>query len=127
MAQPGLTCLMLCGALAHLHSFGFEKNGFDLTKSAIPREEILSGGPPKDGIPALDHPNFVEPDQATFLRDEDIVISVTSDGETKAYAVRILNWHEAVNDMVVKSPCLSRIALYAVLVSCSVATSTVPF
>jgi len=32
------------------------QNGFVLDPSDIPVEEILIGGPPRDGIPALDHP-----------------------------------------------------------------------
>jgi hypothetical protein len=106
VVKAGIIWFLFCGGWTHQDALALERNGFDLTKSAIPREEIISGGPPKDGIPALDQPKFVRPDQATFLRDEDIVISVTSDGETKAYAVRILNWHEVVNDTVGKKPVL---------------------
>lgn len=72
--------------------------GFSLDNALVPREEILSGGPPKDGIPALRSPQFITPQQATFLARSDEVIGVTINGQSKAYPIKILNWHEAVND-----------------------------
>ncbi|MBS3919813.1 MAG: DUF3179 domain-containing protein [Deltaproteobacteria bacterium] len=74
--------------------------GFKLDNAIVPKEEILSGGPPKDGIPALLEPKFVQPDQAKFLRPEDQVIGIKLKGEAKVYPIRILNWHEVVNDTV---------------------------
>ncbi len=71
---------------------------FDLSNASIPVAEILAGGPPKDGIPAIDQPRFVSADQATFLRDDDVVIGLTSGGVARAYPLRILVWHEIVND-----------------------------
>ena len=73
-------------------------NGFVLDGALIPEEEIFSGGPPKDGIPSLDHPEFVNAAQAHFLRDEDRVLALKRNGIAKAYPLRILNWHEIVND-----------------------------
>lgn len=46
--------------------WGLERNGFDLSDSLAPVAEIHSGGPAKDGIPALDHPAFIAADQAHF-------------------------------------------------------------
>ena len=37
--------------------------GFTLDNAIVPKEEILSGGPPKDGIPALLKPKFIQADQ----------------------------------------------------------------
>ena len=74
--------------------------GFDLSRSSIPVEDILSGGPPKDGIPALLAPKFVPADQASYLQPRDRVIGVVRAGLAKAYPLRILNWHEVVNDSV---------------------------
>ena len=73
-------------------------NGFNLSKAIIPVSEIRSGGPPRDGIPAIDRPRFIPAEQVDFLRDEDVVISFTSGGTTRAYPLRILVWHEIVND-----------------------------
>jgi len=77
---------------------------FNLSKHSIPVNEILSGGPPKDGIPAILNPRFVPASQATFLRDDDLVIGVVLNGDAKAYPIRILNWHEVVNDTIGEQP-----------------------
>ncbi len=73
-------------------------NGFDLSNSLVPRAEIRHGGPPRDGIPAIDEPHFVVADEATFLRDEERVLGMVRNGIAKAYPIRILNYHEIVND-----------------------------
>ncbi|AYH42175.1 DUF3179 domain-containing protein [Azoarcus sp. DN11] len=74
------------------------RNGFDLTGALVPAAQILSGGPPRDGIPAIDRPKFVKADDARFLQGDDRVLGVERNGIAKAYPVRILNWHEIVND-----------------------------
>lgn len=74
------------------------RNGFDLSETSIPVEEILPGGPPRDGIPAIDAPNFVPADQVNWLQSDELVIGVVRAGIAKAYPIRILNWHEIVND-----------------------------
>jgi hypothetical protein len=66
----------------------------------VPPSEILSGGPPKDGIPALLQPKFVAADQAKYLDGDDQVIGVVIGGVARAYPIKILTWHEAVNDTV---------------------------
>lgn len=73
-------------------------NGFDLSNSLIPVTEIHHGGPPRDGIPAIDKPIFVAADKADFLRDDDPVLGIDRNGVRKAYPVRILDHHEIVND-----------------------------
>ena len=76
-------------------------NGFFLSNAQIPVREIISGGPPRDGIPAILEPEFVSQAEAqAFMDPDDIVLSVTHDGVTRAYPFRILNWHEVVNDQI---------------------------
>ena len=53
------------------HSFHSTWNN---DQHAIPIDEIMSGGPPKDGIPALTNPNYVSAQKASFLRKDDPVI-----------------------------------------------------
>lgn len=77
-----------------------KKNGFDLSNSTIPIKEILSGGPPRDGIPSIDKPEFISAAKADYLKPDDRVIGIDFKGETRAYPIRILNWHEIVNDKV---------------------------
>jgi|GEM_PF-168214 len=75
-------------------------NGFALTNSSINLLDILSGGPPRNGIPALTNPSFVSISEATYMSDTDILLSVTVGDETRAYPFRILNWHEVANDRI---------------------------
>jgi hypothetical protein len=72
-------------------------NGFDVANASVPLHAIQRGGPPKDGIPAIDRPQFVAAAQAG-LKDDDRVLGMRVDGQARAYPVRILNWHEVVND-----------------------------
>lgn len=74
-------------------------NGFDLSGASGDMRPIESGGPPKDGIPAIDRPKFVGV-AAARLSDDDRVLGIALGGVARAYPVRILNWHEVVNDTV---------------------------
>jgi hypothetical protein len=77
------------------------ENGFDLTDSLIPARKIHYGGQPRDGIPALTNPTLDDARAAdVWLDDDDRVIGVAFDGGATAYPIRILNWHEVVNDVV---------------------------
>jgi len=74
---------------------------FDVTRHTIPLSEIRGGGPARGAIPALAQPNFVSGDQmGGVLLNWDRVLGVVFNGVAKAYPVRILNWHELVNDTV---------------------------
>ncbi|MBL7055374.1 DUF3179 domain-containing protein [Candidatus Woesearchaeota archaeon] len=73
----------------------------DGTKYIIHPSKILSGGPPKDGIPSLDVPKFIPAHEAdTQVDDDDLVLGLFYDGVAKAYPHKILNWHEIVNDKI---------------------------
>lgn len=76
------------------------KGDFNVRNATIPADEIISGGPPKDGIPSISNPKFLSIDRVDYMEDRDILISVTSGGETRGYPFRILNWHEIVNDHI---------------------------
>ena len=66
----------------------FEKHSIDLS-------ELISGGPPKDGIPAIMRPKFVSSaDAAEFLSEKESVIFLQIGDDTKAYPLQILIWHE---------------------------------
>ena len=82
-----------------LFSF-FIITAFNIENANIPKNEILSGGPPKDGIPAILKPEFITPAEAGYLNPDDPVIGVDIAGESKVYPIKILNWHEVVNDTV---------------------------
>ena len=74
------------------------KNGFDITDALIPVKEIRRGGPGKDGIPAIVSPQFARAADARFVKDDDRVLGISIGGVHKAFPVKILNWHEVVND-----------------------------
>lgn len=72
----------------------------DFSKHSVPMSEILSGGPPKDGIPAVDKPQFITIPAATWLAAREPVVVVEWNGVARAYPLQILMWHEIVNDVI---------------------------
>lgn len=64
----------------------------------IPQNNIVDGGPGKDGIPALTNPEFVEASAITYLADNDLVLGYFDDNEVRAYPHPILDYHEIIND-----------------------------
>jgi len=76
-----------------------------LPKNIVPLNEIVSGGPPQDGIPSIDNPKFVSVSEADkFLQDADQVVGLKVNGDIRAYPLQILVWHEIVNDNVGGTP-----------------------
>jgi hypothetical protein len=76
----------------------------DFGKHSVPLGEISSGGPGKDGIPAIDAPRFVSVSEAEFLEAREPVVQLELGGEARAYPLQILTWHEIVNDRVGGAP-----------------------
>ena len=71
----------------------------DFTKHSVPYTDIASGGPPKDGIPPVDKPKFLEASsEIDWLQGNEPVVALSLAGEAKAYPIQILIWHEIVND-----------------------------
>jgi hypothetical protein len=62
--------------------------------------ELLSGGPPPDGIPSIDDPKWLAVGDVDWLEDREPVVFVEVEGEQRAYPVQILMWHELVNDTI---------------------------
>ena len=80
---------------------GQQSNNGQEVKHIVPLDQIVSGGPPPDGIPSIDNPKFLSiVDASKFLKDSDLVVGLTINGQTKAYPLLILVWHEIVNDKV---------------------------
>jgi hypothetical protein len=77
----------------------------DFAQHAVPFDEIQSGGVPKDGIPSIDDPEFASVAERTdWLADREPVIGLSIDGDARAYPLRVLTWHEIVNDTVGGTP-----------------------
>ena len=72
----------------------------DGAPSRIRPEEIEWGGVPVDGIPALTHPAMIRAAVASYLTPSDPVFGLAIKGDARAYPLRILDWHEMVNDVV---------------------------
>ncbi len=73
---------------------------FNLDSLLVPAEDIRAGGPPKDVIPALFGPATVHVGAVGFLQHDDRVVGVTVGGESRAYPIRLLNYHEVANDEI---------------------------
>jgi len=73
-------------------------NGFNLSDALIPVNEILRGGPPRDGIPSIDHPVFKTAGQYQEFDNSTEVLGVYYNGVAKAYPINIMDRHEIVND-----------------------------
>lgn len=80
--------------------------GFNFDNLQVPRDEILHGGPPKDGIPALTEPINVTVSEADFINSDQRVVGVIVNDQARAYPIGILNWHEAINDVLGDTPIL---------------------
>jgi uncharacterized protein DUF3179 len=73
----------------------------DTSKALVPLDQIISGGPPPDGIPAIDRPAFVgAAGAAVWLVSKEPVLALEVKGDARAYPLQILMWHEIVNDVV---------------------------
>jgi hypothetical protein len=77
----------------------------DFSRHTVPYDDILSGGPPKDGIPAIDDPKFVTVEEADgWLKPQEPVILFQIGDDARAYPLQVLTWHEIVNDVVGGEP-----------------------
>lgn len=83
-----------------------QKNGFDLSTARVPVDEILRGGPPRDGIPSIDDPIFENPTKTLLWRVDDLMLTYDHGEARFAYPVGILNWHEIVNHAIDDEPVL---------------------
>lgn len=72
----------------------------DFPEPLVDPAEIRPGGPPPDGIPSIDDPRFVPVSEVDWLADAEAVLALKAGGEARAYPLRIMIWHELVNDVV---------------------------
>lgn len=100
--NQGLALLLLTALSTVLNAD--TKNGFELSTALVPETQIFKGGPAKDGIPAIDKPHFISARKARFMKNDDRVLGIEIAGISRAYPVKILNWHEIVNDRIGREP-----------------------
>jgi hypothetical protein len=97
----GIVFLAASGAaMANPAFWKFEWPKTNFNNKSVEFSEIMSGGPPKDGIPSIDNPKFTDVADVKGLKSTVPVISFTLNGESKAYPLGILMRHEIVNDRV---------------------------
>ncbi|MGH9229992.1 MAG: DUF3179 domain-containing protein [Acidimicrobiales bacterium] len=77
-----------------------DRNDDSFPDPLVDPDDLLSGGPPPDGIPAIDQPKFLEPDQVDVLDDAEPVMALQIGDDARAYPMQIMTWHEIVNDTV---------------------------
>ena len=95
-----ISLVISCSTTSDSVGLGGGTNGPGTDGSAawlIPIREVFDGGPGKDGIPALENPEMVTPEAATFLGDEELVVGVLINGEARAYPLLIMEHHEIAN------------------------------
>ena len=81
------------------------KKSGDGLKYILDPKKILSGGPPKDGIPSIDNPKFTTVAEAdNWIKDNELVLVLTHKDVTRVYPLQILVWHEIVNDKIAEDP-----------------------
>ena len=73
----------------------------DFSRHSVPFDEIMSGGPARDGIPPIDNPKYIDvSDPPSYMRENEPVISVEINGDARAFPLAILISHEIVNDEI---------------------------
>jgi Protein of unknown function (DUF3179) len=72
----------------------------DFSRTAVDFSEILRGGPPRDGIPPIDRPSFKPAGKMRDLSPREPMIVFPLDANARAYPLRVMMWHEIVNDTV---------------------------
>jgi hypothetical protein len=104
LVAAGVTLLYIAPEPVDIETFGF-----DLSDLRVEKTLVVGGMREADRLIVLDDPQHITPEQADelttgamnkFLVPDDLVIGVTLNGQVRAYPLRILNWHEIVNDQV---------------------------
>ncbi len=89
---------------ANPNSWSYEWPNTDFSQHSVEFSEIISGGPPKDGIPPIDNPTFIKISKITNINNSAPLITININNESRAYPLSILIWHEIVNDKVAGIP-----------------------
>ncbi len=100
-ALTGIFLFSVASAHAQSSPLSWQWPDTDFSIKSVDLNEIRSGGPGKDGIPAVDNPNFLPVSKEDRIDDREPVMTLELEGETpRAYPIRYLMWHEIANDVV---------------------------
>ncbi len=91
--------------------------GFSLGNCTVSRDALVAAGFPKDGVVALSEPEMLTVEASRtfhaelrknfhhkFIVPSDPVVGVEVGGEARAYPLRLLAWHQIVNDTIADTP-----------------------
>ncbi len=100
-----LAVMAVCGS-AFADPQNWKREGWrtDFDRTTVDLNDVISGGPPRDGIPAIDRPEFRAANEISDIGAQEPVIRLEVGGEVRAYPVRVLMWHEIANDTVAGIP-----------------------
>lgn len=102
-----ISFLLISGVGLQNDAIAQKFSGFstDLSQRNIDLNELIDGGPGKDGIPSIDNPSFVSQHKASdWLQPNEPVIVLVIDGIARAYPIQVLIWHEITNDELAGIP-----------------------
>ena len=105
----GMACLATIPAIGEPANLDLWKSEFprtDFTRATVPLDEIRDDGNFRDTISSIDTPRFQKVSELTAIGPLEPVLSLVIDGDARAYPLRVLLWHEIVNDVVGGSPVL---------------------
>lgn len=66
----------------------------------IDSDAVRSGGPPPDGIPPIDSPNYDNVGDIDFLEPTEPILLLEVNGDVRGFPIQIMTWHEIVNDTI---------------------------
>ena len=108
MPRPAILAACLALALPATDAYAFDRSAWpntDFSRATIDLAELTSGGVPRDGIPAIDAPDFINVATETGLdKREPVLVVAFAGAAARAYPLRYLMWHEIVNDTVAGLP-----------------------
>ena len=104
-SPPDLDCDNPFAAVGGAPDFDMSHWSTDFCEHSVPYSEIISGGPPPDGIPPIDNPAYTDIASADdWIANDEPVIALDVNGDARAYPLQILTWHEIVNDTIGGTP-----------------------
>ncbi len=95
-----LLAFFLIGCSNDTETDGALVNPPEIKDWLVPKDEVLNGGPGKDGIPSIDNPQFDQAKDVSSFFDDELVVGIEYNGELHGYPIPILDWHEIVNDKI---------------------------
>lgn len=104
MPTSATVAQIAAGAREDLPSALADPSAEGLPAPLVDPDAIIPGGPPPDGIPPIDEPRFHRAGDVAYLAEDEPVLALEIGGDSRAYPVQVMIWHEIVNDTVGDAP-----------------------